>query len=107
MTYHTSKIRSMPFLTSNGISLYYEVAGEGPPVCLINGYRLSSAAWPPSFIPSLSTRCTIISFDNRGTGRSDKPQAGYEIANLAQDVIGLLDGLNLPRVHLFGFSMGG
>jgi pimeloyl-ACP methyl ester carboxylesterase len=97
----------MPFSTNNEISLYYDVAGEGPAVCLINGYRLSSAAWPPSFIRHLSSRCSVISFDNRGTGRSAKPAAGYEVGNLARDVIGLLDHLRLPRVHLFGFSMGG
>jgi 3-oxoadipate enol-lactonase len=97
----------MPFLPSNGIALYYEVAGAGPAVCLINGYRLSSAAWPLGFINRLADRFTTISFDNRGTGRSDKPAAGYEFANMAKDVVGLLDRLRLPRVHLFGYSMGG
>ena len=49
----------------------------------------------------------VISFDNRGTGRSDKPPGGYEFANMATDVLGLLDTLQLQRVHLLGFSMGG
>ncbi len=93
--------------TSNEIALYYDITGEGPTVCLINGYRLSSAAWPPSFIARLAERCSVMVFDNRGTGQSDKPDTGYEIGNLARDVIGLLDELQLPRIHLFGFSMGG
>jgi pimeloyl-ACP methyl ester carboxylesterase len=97
----------MPFVTSNGHSLYYDIVGEGPAVCLINGYRLSGAAWPPGFIPRLATRLSVISFDNRGTGRSDKPPAGYEFSNMAKDLVGLLDNLGLERVHLFGFSMGG
>jgi 3-oxoadipate enol-lactonase len=97
----------MPFSTANGQSIYYDVVGTGPAVCLINGYRLSSAAWPPSFISRLSHRCLVIMFDNRGTGRSDKPPAGYEFSEMAKDVIGLLDDLYRPRVHLFGFSMGG
>jgi 3-oxoadipate enol-lactonase len=97
----------MPFSTKNGISLYYDVAGEGPAVCLINGYRLSGAAWPDAFINQLASRFEIISFDNRGTGRSDKPPGGYEFANMATDVLGLLDTLRLQRVHLLGFSMGG
>jgi 3-oxoadipate enol-lactonase len=97
----------MPFAVSNGISLYYEVVGQGPAVCLINGYRLSGAAWPASFIARLSSRCSVIVFDNRGTGRSAKPAAGYDLANMANDVVGLLDDLGLPRVHIFGFSMGG
>lgn len=97
----------MAFCTSNGLSLYYDIAGEGPAVCLINGYRLSSTAWPPCFTTRLSNRCSVISFDNRGTGRSDKAAAGYEIGNMANDVVGLLDHLRLAQVHLFGFSMGG
>jgi 3-oxoadipate enol-lactonase len=97
----------MPFSTKNDMSLYYEFAGEGPALCLINGYRLSGGAWPDAFIARLAARCSVLWFDNRGTGRSGKPDAGYEFANLARDVIGLLDDLGLARVHLFGFSMGG
>ena len=56
---------------------------------------------------SWHARCDVISFDNRGTGRSDKPPGGYEFANMANDVLGLMDTLRLQRVHLLGFSMGG
>jgi 3-oxoadipate enol-lactonase len=101
------KTGTMPFSISNGISLYYDVVGQGPAVCLINGYRQGSAAWPFAFISRLSSRCSVILFDNRGTGRSDKPADGYDFDNMASDVIGLLDDLQLPSVHLFGFSMGG
>ena len=97
----------MPLTRTTPVSLYHEVVGEGPPVCLINGYRLSGAAWPGAFIGRLSTRCSVIVFDNRGTGRSDKPDDGYGFGNQARDVVGLLDDLRLPRVHLLGFSMGG
>ncbi len=97
----------MPFSTTTHVSLYYDVTGEGPPLCLINGYRLSGAAWPTAFINRLAGRCSVISFDNRGTGRSDKPDDGYEFGNMAADVVGLLDDLCLPRVNLLGFSMGG
>jgi pimeloyl-ACP methyl ester carboxylesterase len=97
----------MAFLTSNGITLHYDVVGAGPAVCLINGYRLSAAAWPEAFISQLAARLTVITFDNRGTGRSDKPPTGYEFANLAKDVVELLDNLRSLQVHVFGYSMGG
>jgi pimeloyl-ACP methyl ester carboxylesterase len=97
----------MPFSTNTRVSLYYDVVGNGPALCLINGYRLSSAAWPHAFIARLSARCSVISFDNRGTGRSEKPADGYEFSDMASDVIDLLDSLGLLRAHLFGFSMGG
>jgi pimeloyl-ACP methyl ester carboxylesterase len=73
----------MPFLNGSDVALYYEVAGEGPAVCLINGYRLSGMVWPQEFLERLSERFTVIHFDNRGTGRSDKPPAGYDFASQA------------------------
>jgi len=97
----------MPYSTSAGVSLYYEIEGVGPPLCLINGYRLRGFAWPRAFIARLAGRCTVIVLDNRGTGRSDKPADGYEFANLANDVVALLDDLGIARAHLLGYSMGG
>ncbi len=69
----------MPYAPTTGISLYYEVIGNGPRLCLISGYRQSSAAWPRQFIMRLANRYQTIIFDNRGTGLSDHPQGGYDI----------------------------
>jgi pimeloyl-ACP methyl ester carboxylesterase len=97
----------MPLTDSTATPLYYEVAGQGPPVCLINGYRLNGAAWPCAFVAGLASRCTVVVFDNRGTGRSAKPDDGYQFSNQARDVVELLDHLRLPRASLLGYSMGG
>jgi len=91
----------------NGITIAFDVRGSGPPLVLIMGYRLSSSAWPSSFIDGLSKRFTLILFDNRGTGLSDKPTFGYEISNMAKDVRGLLDHLEITRANILGYSMGG
>jgi pimeloyl-ACP methyl ester carboxylesterase len=95
------------FAEVNGIRIAYRVQGAGPPLVLVMGYRLSSAAWPPAFVEALARQFTVITLDNRGTGLSDKPVHGYAIANLARDIRGLLDELAISRVHLLGFSMGG
>jgi pimeloyl-ACP methyl ester carboxylesterase len=97
----------MSLSTRNGLAIHYEVVGAGPAVCLINGYRLSGGAWPDAFIARLAERCRVIVFDNRGTGRSDKPANGYAFDVMGGDVIGLLDDLGVARADLFGFSMGG
>ena len=91
----------------NGIKIAYGVRGSGPPLVLIMGYRLSSLAWPLDFIDALAERFTVVLFDNRGTGASDKPTIGYEISNMAKDVCGLLDHLEIARANILGYSMGG
>ncbi|MFL5257172.1 MAG: alpha/beta fold hydrolase [Rhodopila sp.] len=97
----------MPFTNGSDVALYYEVTGEGPAIGLINGYRLSGMVWPQAFVERLAERFTVVCFDNRGTGRSDKPSSGYDFASQAKDVVRLLDELGLQQVHLFGYSMGG
>jgi 3-oxoadipate enol-lactonase len=71
------------------------------------GYRLNSRAWPLDFIEALAERFTVVLFDNRGTGLSDKPVFGYELSNMAKDVCGLMDHLEITRAHVLGYSMGG
>lgn len=91
----------------NGIRIAYGVHGSGPPLVLVMGYRLSSLAWPLDFVEALAERFTVVLFDNRGTGASDKPTVGYEISNMAKDVSGLMDHLEIARANVLGYSMGG
>jgi 3-oxoadipate enol-lactonase len=98
---------AMQYADVNGIRIAYGIRGAGPPLVLIMGYRLSSLAWPLDFIEALAERFTVVFFDNRGTGTSDKPTSGYEISNMAKDVGGLLDHLEMARTNVLGYSMGG
>ena len=98
---------TMQYADVNGIRIAYGVRGSGPPLVLIMGYRLSSLAWPLDFVDALAERFTVVLFDNRGTGTSDKPTSGYEISNMARDVSGLLDHLEIARANVLGYSMGG
>ena len=98
---------TMRFARVNGVRLAYRMQGEGPPLVLIMGYRLSSEAWPVAFVEALARQFTVITLDNRGTGQSDKPVTGYAIANMARDVFGLLSELRISNTYLLGYSMGG
>ena len=95
------------FAKVNGVNIAFRVQGEGPPLVLVMGYRLSSAAWPEALISALALQFSVITLDNRGTGLSDKPVDGYAIANMARDVAGLLDELKISRTCILGYSMGG
>ena len=68
------------FAKVNGVNIAYRVQGEGPPLVLVMGYRLNSAAWLTDFVEGLGRRFKVITLDNRGTGQSDVPVEGYEAA---------------------------
>ena len=98
----------MSQIDSNGLSLHYEdSAGEGRPVVLIHGWPLSGASWSEQVGALTGAGYRVITYDRRGFGESDKPETGYTYDELAADLAGLLDGLDLKDVSLVGFSMGG
>ena len=90
----------------NDIDIYFEIHGSGPPLILIMGLR-RNAEWWYLQVPELSEHFTIIAFDNRGAGRSDKPEMDYSIRLFADDTAGLMDFLRISRAHILGISMGG
>lgn len=97
----------MPKVEVNDIEMYYEVHGDGKPLVSIRGWGSSSQSWSKTYKDRLSQNHKHIIFDNRGTGRTSKPDTKYSIEMMADDTAGLLDVLNLPRAHIVGFSMGG
>jgi pimeloyl-ACP methyl ester carboxylesterase len=96
----------MPKITTNGIEIYYEVHGAGTPLVLISGLGYPAWEWH-KMVPFLAEHFTVITFDNRGVGQSDKPAGAYTAQMLAADVAGLLDGLGVDSAVILGHSMGG
>lgn len=96
----------MPFQRINGIRIYYEEYGKGDPVLLIQGLGYPSGMWFLQ-IPNLSRHFRTIVFDNRGVGRSDKPDEEYSVSLMASDAAGLLQALGIGRAHVAGVSLGG
>ena len=96
----------MPNAQVNGINLYYEEQGSGEPLLLIMGLGAHSLLWIMQR-PALAQRYRVISFDNRGSGRSEVPPGPYSTRQMADDAAGLLDHLGIERAHVIGWSMGG
>jgi pimeloyl-ACP methyl ester carboxylesterase len=96
----------MPLAQVNGINLYYEIHGTGFPLILIRGLGSNADHWYDQ-VPLFSTSYKTIIFDNRGIGRSDKPEMDYTVPLMAEDVIGLMDALQIPEAHILGGSLGG
>jgi len=102
----------MPYITvgkenSGNIDLYYEDHGSGDPVILIHGWPLSGASWEKQVPVLLEAGCRVITYDRRGFGASSRPTSGYDYDTFAADLNKLIIALDLSRVTLAGFSMGG
>jgi 3-oxoadipate enol-lactonase len=81
-------------------------AGAGEPLVLVMGFGGDHLAWGLQ-IPAFAAEYRVIAFDNRGVGQSDAPDVPYSSAMMADDAVGLMDGLGIERAHVCGVSMGG
>jgi 3-oxoadipate enol-lactonase len=88
------------------VELHWESHGEGPPVLLIMGLGLSGGAWWRT-VPVLARRFRVITFDNRGVGRSKAPSYAYTTEAMADDAASVLDAAGIGRAHVYGISLGG
>lgn len=96
----------MPTVKVNDINLYYEIHGNGEPLCLIPGLSNDIRDYR-KIIHLLSQRFKVIALDNRGSGRTHKPDIPYSISMMSQDVVELLRYLCIDRAHIVGVSLGG
>jgi 3-oxoadipate enol-lactonase len=96
----------MPNLPTRDIITYYEEAGSGHPLLMIMGLSGDLQAWALQ-MPELSKKYRVVTYDNRGAGRSSAPDKPYSIPQMAGDAIAVLDALGIEKAHVLGFSMGG
>lgn len=97
---------AMPTIHINDIQMYYEIHGDGEPLALIVGLGTDISEWD-SIIHWLAQKYRVIALDNRGAGRTDKPDQPYSIEMMSSDTEGLLHALAIERAHILGISMGG
>lgn len=90
------------------VSIAYYVRGRGQTVLCIMGLGGRAADWNEvGFLAPLAERFELVTFDNRGTGASDKPGGPYSLELMADEAVGVLDALGRERAHVVGVSMGG
>jgi pimeloyl-ACP methyl ester carboxylesterase len=116
----------MPRANSNGIDIEYETFGDrsGSPLLLIMGLGAQLLSWDEEFCAALADRGFFaIRYDNRDAGLSTRmeaagapdiaaavsgdPKPAYQLDDLADDAVGLLDALDIRAAHIVGASMGG
>ena len=98
----------MPKINRDGVEIYYEVHGSGPPLILTHGYSSTSAMWQGQ-IEALSKGHRLVVWDMRGHGQSDYPSdpLAYSEALTVADMAALLDEIGADAAIVGGLSLGG
>lgn len=97
----------MPHTTLNGLNLYYERAGTGPRLLFISGTGGDLRVTPNVFASPLAKAFDLVAYDQRGLGRTDKPDVAYTMADYADDAAALMDHLGWDDALVVGVSFGG
>jgi pimeloyl-ACP methyl ester carboxylesterase len=103
----------MPNAAVNGLTIYYEEEGTGPPLVLLSGATMAldsvmRGGWA-TLRPYLAQHYHVVQFDQRGHGRTDNPGGAdaYTLASLAADAAAFIEQLGLAPAHIAGWSEGG
>ncbi|QHP67184.1 alpha/beta fold hydrolase [Bradyrhizobium sp. LCT2] len=98
----------MPKIDRDGVGIYYEVHGDGPPLLLTHGYSSTSAMWREQ-VDALAKDHKLVLWDMRGHGQSDYPDdpKAYSEALTVGDMAAILDAVGSKRAVIGGLSLGG
>ncbi|MFX1240731.1 MAG: alpha/beta fold hydrolase [Promethearchaeota archaeon] len=90
----------------NGIKICYDLKGKGEPIVLVHGFGDRKEHWRAQY-RELAEHFKVIRVDNRGAGKSDRPEGVYTMELFADDIAALLDYLKIQKTHVIGHSLGG
>jgi 3-oxoadipate enol-lactonase len=96
----------MQHASVNGIRVAFDLRGTGEPVVMIHGAQGDQTMFN-DMAASFARHYRVLTFDQRGSGLSEKPDMDYTIGLLADDTAALMDHLGIPAAHIIGVSMGG
>ena len=100
----------MPYANNQGISIHYQVEGDGPPLVLQHGFTSNLQSWHVNgYVEGLRENYRLVLIDARGHGESDKPHDSndYLLELRVNDVLAVMDALKIEKAHYLGYSMGG
>src|SRR5688572_28378988 len=96
----------MPLAAVAGGTIHYEDVGQGEPLVFASGLNGVGRYWKPQ-VALFSQHFRVITYDQRGTGGSDRMQREFSIDQMAEELVGLMDALKIQRAHIVGMSTGG
>lgn len=96
----------MPKVAVAGGEIHYEETGQGHPLIFVSGLNGVGRYWRPQ-VPVFASRYRVITYDQRGTGESDRQQREFSVDQMTAELAGLMDGLGIAHAHIVGLSTGG
>jgi pimeloyl-ACP methyl ester carboxylesterase len=96
----------MPSVRIGDVEMHYDEAGAGDPIVWIPGTGLAGSMWDTHQVAHFRDRHRCVTVDLRGSGRTAGGHLPPTVADLATDVIGVMDALDLPPAHVVGLSLG-
>lgn len=96
----------MSTIEANGIEIYYEIHGSGPPLLMISGTGNDLRHSMPDRSP-LNKHFEVLHYDQRSLGQTTNPTTQSEMADYADDAAGLIEAVGWDRCHVVGTSFGG
>ena len=96
----------MPIAAVAGAEIANEDVRQGEPVVFASGLNGVGRYWTPQ-VPVFAKHFRVITYDQRGTGGSDRIQREFSVDQMAEELVGLMDRLNIGRAHIVGMSTGG
>jgi 3-oxoadipate enol-lactonase len=98
------------YARNGGLRIAYELRGRWhgrrPWLVLIPGMAFDGSGWQP-VLRKLRRRFRVVLVDNRGTGRSDRADGWFRVADMAGDIVAVLDDAEIRKTHVLGVSLGG
>jgi pimeloyl-ACP methyl ester carboxylesterase len=96
----------MQYVRINGVGLACDLQGAGEPLVMIHGAQGDRSMFS-GFVPAFVSQFQVLTFDQRGSGQSEKPDMEYSMAMLADDTAALMEHVGFASAHIIGVSMGG
>jgi pimeloyl-ACP methyl ester carboxylesterase/predicted glycosyltransferase len=96
------------YADSKGVKIWYEIHGQGDPtLVMVPGFQIvHSESFKRNYVPHLSRHMRLVTLDLRGSGKSDKPEEGYDLESLVEDIHAVVDDAGLDRFAMVGMSLG-
>ncbi|WP_327715745.1 alpha/beta hydrolase [Streptomyces sp. NBC_00490] len=96
----------MATVQAGGLEIAYDRVGQGPPLVLVHGAAVYARVWQPQ-LSGLADEFTVVAWDEPGSGRSSGIPPGFGLADYADCLAALIEGLRLGPAHVAGLSWGG